>query len=660
MALLWLDRLTLHVGGRCLFRDFSLQVHERDRIGLIGPNGAGKTSLFRVIMQQAELDQGKVVPRKYLRIGYLPQNVESLPDQPILDYVLASVPGRKNIENLLQEWESSTQDMLLEDNESARLEMTHELAELQERLIHFDTYFAEHEARRILDGLGFRGQVVQRNIREFSGGFQMRVMLAALLFQRPDVLLLDEPTNHLDMPSVVWLGAYLDASRQPFILICHDREFLNERIQRVISFEPQGIQVFKGNYESYEQQRLVNQERLEKEYSEQQQTIEKAEQFIRRFRAKATKAKAVQSRIRQLDKLETITLQQDFVKPTFYFPPTQPSSREVLWTEDLGKNFGSQIVLQHVQIRVRRGHRIALVGPNGAGKTTLLKILAGELAMDTGHLQYGHHVSIAYYAQHHVDTLCMSNTLFAEVAGLDQQQGLTQVRGLLATLGFKPDDLAKNISVLSGGEKARAALARLLAIPRNLLIMDEPTNHLDLASSEHLAEALSKYDGTLIFASHNKSFVRKLATHIWQVEPGSVREYPGGFDDYLTSTLSKDVQQTSVLPFEEKPNGLLESLENKLSAKERRRRDAQDRAYRQSKLGALKKQVQELEQGIHDLESEQQQRTLQMSEPTAFQHQGPGEELAKAFARDAARLQEMMLAWEKALAQLEEAERQLE
>ena len=530
MSLVVLENCELSFGGRTILSNVGLRIGEEDRIGLIGRNGSGKSCLMRILAGHQEVDSGSVRRANAIRIGYLPQEIEVAGGRNLLSSVLASVPGRAQLEDILEVVEGELEQAT---TEAEQMELAEKLASLHEDIVHFDSNFSPHEAHQILDGLGFTAKDADRDLSEFSGGWKMRAVMASLLFQKPDLLLLDEPTNHLDVTTIGWLAEFLKRYRSAIVLVCHDRDFLNEQINRVISYETEGVRQYSGNYEDYKRLRAEEQEILERRAANQQRQREQTERFIRRFRAQATKARAVQSRVRALEKLDDVTLLTEARSLRFRFPPCERSGVDAVTLRGLGHSYGNLEVLRDVNSVVRRGDKIAIIGPNGAGKTTLLKIIAGELPHTQGEVKLGHNVKPGYYAQHVTEKLTLRNTVFEEVWQNSAFEDVTHVRNILGTFLFSDDEVDKPIAVLSGGEKARVALARLMADPGNLLLMDEPTNHLDLESAEALADALATFDGTLAFVSHNRSFVRHLATRIWYVHDLGVEEFPGTMDEFL-------------------------------------------------------------------------------------------------------------------------------
>lgn len=666
MSLVVFANVGLGFGKKQLVDGLDLRIGRGDRIGLVGPNGSGKSSLMKMVAGQLEPDAGSLNRQRGLRVGYLAQDLSPPTEQTVLQTVVRSVPGRAELETERDAAERELAESTDEGNEERMMEAATWIADVHERLAGFEQTFSEHEAHRILAGLGFADHEHDRDIGELSGGWRMRAMLAALLFSRPDLLLLDEPTNHLDLPTVAWFGAFLRRYPASFVLICHDREFLNEQIDRVVSLEPEGVRQFRGNFEQYVKQRVEEEIVLENQARNLEREREKAEQFIERFRAQANKAKAVQSRIKQLAKMDEV---QTFTRRKvmrFSFPACQRAGNEVLRVEGLAKRFDAHTVFEGVDLRVARGDRIGIIGVNGAGKTTLLRTVANELQPNEGEITLGHKVKLGYYAQHHADTLSGSQTILESVSERNRGEGETAVRNMLGAFLFSDEDVDKPIRVLSGGERARVALARLLVDPGNLVLMDEPTNHLDLESSDSLAESLATYDGTLVFVSHNRSFVRKLANRIWNVENGAVEDYPGTLDEYLERHRAEEGGRkkaaTAVAPTEStstpaaKPSSATKSrpVESRAEKKARKREEAERRAKEQRTLGPLRKKITALEATIEELETVQRQRNLDLADPVIYGDAPRRNELLTAYQDDQQRLSDASEAWEAATMELEE------
>ncbi len=607
--------VSLALGGETLFDGLSLQVHQGDHIGLVGPNGSGKSSLFRLLAGDIEPDGGTVKRLPGVHVGFLPQEIAAFPNERVLAFVFDSVPGRTELREQLERSEARLAELEHASNgqEDELVAVASEVAELHEQIAALDARFSEHEAKRILHGLGFTQSDHRRPLGELSGGWKMRAVLASLLFQKPGLLLLDEPTNHLDMPSVAWFSKFLSSYDQALFLVSHDREFLNEQVNRVVSFEPEGVRTFRGNYEKYLSQREDERQLLENRAKNLEKEREHLEQFVRRFRAKASKAAQVQSRVRQLEKMDSVELHRATRQVRFSFPATDRGARTPMRVDDLCKSFGEHVVFDRVTLAVDRGERIAIVGPNGAGKTTLLKILAGEIEATGGRVHLPGRSNVRYFAQHHAEALRLDRTVLQEVSYASDGTSIERVRAVLGALLFGDRSVDKLVSVLSGGERARVALAKILVRPGNVLLMDEPTNHLDLQTSEALTEALATYDGTLLFISHNRAFIRRLATRLWVVHDGGVESYPGTLDDYLWSCQERDVvpaTATAIKPVAQK--------RSRQARKEQRRKEAELRAKQNQCVKPLEKRVGELEQIIANLERQIAEHNEALSDPEVY------------------------------------------
>jgi ATP-binding cassette subfamily F protein 3 len=664
VSLVVLEKVSHSFGGQSIVEDLDLRIARGERVGLVGPNGSGKTTLLRLIVEQQKPDAGTVRRSRGVRVGYLPQDITVTSDRPLLDSVLSSVPGKEELDERVLEAEAELARATAVDPTSEEtMEAAASLSQFLEQRAHLDTLYAPHEALRILMGLGFAASDRDRSLAELSGGWKMRALLAALLFQRPDLLLLDEPTNHLDLPSVAWFSDFLERYRSAFILISHDREFLNEQVARIVSFEPEGVRTYTGNYESYRTQRAMEAEILEAEARNTAREREKTERFIERFRYKASKAKAVQSRVKALERLGSVETYDQHQTARFLFPPTKRSGAEILRVTGLAKVYGEHEVFSGLDLTVQRGERIGILGVNGAGKTTLLRIMAGELEPSSGEVRLGYDVRPGYYAQHHTEMLDPKKTVLEQVVSTAVDVPPSRARTLLGGLLFSGSSVDKKISVLSGGERARVALARLLADPGNLMLMDEPTNHLDLDSSEALSEALATFDGTLVFVSHNRSFVRRLATRIWNVEGGSVETYPGSLDEYmdfcrrrLETLVPSDRDEVIERPL---PTPQFEGKGSRAEEKARKRLEAQWRAERRERCGRLEREVAEFEDRITLLEGQQKTADKQLADPEVYRDRERSAEALAAYRIRTDELKRLNDQWTEAQEELEAIDAEL-
>jgi ATP-binding cassette, subfamily F, member 3 len=646
MSLLHARGLSLRYGPKVLLDGASFALGHHDRVGLIGPNGSGKSTLMKILAGGIEPDAGSVQLVRRARAAYLPQELSELPPGSVLEGVLASVPGRTWLESRIAAAEAA---LAQARSDEEQVELGGELAELHEELGQHDQLYGRHRAEEILSGLGFPDSAIARPASELSGGWKMRAALASLLLQDPELLLLDEPTNHLDVPTLEWFDGFLRRSRKALLLVSHDREFLDRQIDRVLSFEPEGLRSYAGDYERYLELRAAEEDLLAAQAEKQVRRRARMQAFIERFRAKATKARQVQSRIKLLEKEEMVQVREERVTVRFRFPEAPRSGREVARLERVSKSYGGKPVYRELSGQVLRGDRIAVIGLNGAGKTTLLKLLAAEIAPDAGAVALGHNVVTGYFAQHHTERLDPSRTVLEEVHGLVPTQPQSWVRGVLGSFLFSGDEVDKRIAVLSGGERARVALAGLLVVPSNFLLMDEPTNHLDLDSSEALIDALTRYQGTLLFVSHNRSFVNGLATQVWEVRDGQIDAQPGDLDDWSRRRAAEALGA---------PAPEAKAAAGGQGSQARRERALQ-REERDKLLGPIKRAIAELEQRIAQLEQEKRAAETQLGDPALFSDPVRSPPLVTAY-RDASRkLEELYARWEHKSEELAAAEARL-
>ncbi len=657
MSLVAASGLSLAFGPKVLFANASFAIPRGDRVGLVGPNGSGKSSLLRILAGERSPDSGALTWTRGARAGYLPQDVAALPDGPLLETVLASVPGRAALEARLAATEAA---LGAARDEGEQLELSQTLADLHAELDHFEEHYGRHRAEEILAGLGFREERLSRSTAELSGGWRMRAALAGLLLQDPDLLLLDEPTNHLDVPTLEWFESFLRATGKALLLISHDRQFLNRQIDRVLSLEPEGLRGYPGGYDDYRRLRAEEEERLLAQARRQEARRAELEGFIERFGAKATKARQARSKQKMLDRMETVEVRERRATLRFRFPEAPRSGREALAFRGVAKAWGDTVVYRGLQASVLRGERVAVIGPNGAGKTTLLRLAAGELSPDSGEVRLGHGVLAGYYAQHHFEkaegleraageartfgSLDADRTVVETLWDLVPDRNEAYARGVAGAFLFSGDDADKRVGVLSGGERARVALAKLLLVPSNLLLLDEPTNHLDLESSEALIEALRAWQGTLLFVSHNKSFVNQLATRIWEVKDGGVLSFPGNLDDWLYHQRQPAAGQPSPRPG---PPGAREERGTRGGDRERRRLEAEARNARRAREKPIRDAISGLEARIEALERQEREATAALADPTLYQDFARARPHVEAQARARAELERLYAEWEE-------------
>ncbi|HYG98068.1 MAG TPA: ABC-F family ATP-binding cassette domain-containing protein [Terriglobales bacterium] len=518
-------------GHKLLFENLDWLITPHDRIGLVGANGSGKTTIMKILAGMETLDYGSLTVARGTSAGYLPQDGLSLSGRSVFAECMSVFSGVQGME---QEMESLAHSMAELDPESAEYaQVAEKFHVLQDQFRAHDGYSLEAQVGAVLAGLGFRKQDWERSTEEFSGGWQMRIALAKLLLQKPNLLLLDEPTNHLDLESRNWLEEYLKEYPHAYVLISHDRYFLDVTVGKTAEIWNKAVHFYSGNYDKYLQEKQQRRESLEAAYRNQKERIDQLEAFITRFRYKASKAKQVQSRVKELEKIERIEIPSDEKTIHFTFPQPKPSGRAVAEFKDVAKSYGSHLVFSGVNFTIERRDRIALVGVNGAGKSTLIKLLAGTEPLTSGEFRLGHNVDVDYFAQDQYKELNPEARVLDDLWELAPQCSQTELRNLLGSFLFSEDDVFKRIGVLSGGERNRYALGRMLLRPSNFLLMDEPTNHLDIRAKDVLLEALQEFEGTVVFVSHDRYFIDKLATRIFEVADGRVTVFPGNYEDYV-------------------------------------------------------------------------------------------------------------------------------
>jgi len=518
-------------GPKLLFDNLDWLITPRDRVGLVGANGTGKSTLLKILGGLESLDYGSITAAKNTTFGYLPQDGLQLSGRTVFDECMSVFSGLQALE---QEMEDLTHKMgELDHNSSEYAQVADRYQRISGEFHMNDGYALDSQVGTVLDGLGFRKEDWTRYTEEFSGGWQMRIALAKLLLSKPNLLLLDEPTNHLDLETRNWLEQYLLQYPYAYLLISHDRYFLDVTVDRIVEIWNKRVQFYSGNYEKYLQQKQERRDSLVAAYKNQRERIEQLEAFINRFRYQATKAKQVQSRVKELEKIERIEIPPEEKTIHFTFPQPKPSGRSVVECSGLAKSYGAKEVFRDVDFTIQRGDRIALVGVNGAGKSTLIKLLAGTEPLTEGSLRLGHNVEPDYFAQDQYKELDPERRMLDDLSDVASQKTMTELRGLLGCFLFSEDDVFKPIGVLSGGERNRYALARMLLHPSNFLLLDEPTNHLDMRAKDVLLESLEKYNGTVVFVSHDRYFIDKLATRVFEIGDGRVEVFPGNYEDYV-------------------------------------------------------------------------------------------------------------------------------
>jgi ATP-binding cassette subfamily F protein 3 len=640
--MLSLTSISKSFGDRVLFSDVSFNIGPGERVALLGPNGSGKTTLLDVISGDAFPDSGKISGGRSLSLAYLKQEMPSFSPKSLLDYVVSTTSYAEKTAHrisLLREELSVGAG----ENESVLLK---QLGELQSSFENAGGYDTGYEAKKVLGGLGFKESEFCSPLSSLSGGWLMRAELARLLVVDPDLLLLDEPTNHLDIEAQKWFEGYLQGYRGAVLLTSHDRAFLNRAVNRVLSLELKRVVAYRGNYDAFVAARTKADEVLGAAAKRQQGDIARQQRFIDRFRAKNTKARQVQSRVKALAKIERLQVPRQLERIHFDFPEPPHCGRQVICLADVSKSYGANTVYSHLDLELERGDRVALIGPNGAGKTTLLKIMAGVLPFESGRRALGPGVIPAYYAQHQLELLDPQNSVISEMRKAYGSEG-SQLRAILGGFLFTGEDMEKPVSVLSGGEKARLALAKVLVQPANFLLMDEPTNHLDIVSREVLTDALDSYDGTICFVTHDRTLVRQVADKIIDIRPGTLTMFPGDYDSYQYHLLSAATG--------EKPGTAERNTALLVRSREGRLRNAY---YARST--PVKKRLQEIESRISSLENEQRGLEEKFSLPEQYRDASLIIELLKRQKEIKSSIGSLTAEWERLLAEIDGLKNQLD
>ena len=645
--MLTLSGISKAYGGRVLLDDVTLQINREDRFGLVGPNGAGKSTLFSLALGEEEADGGEIILERGISLGHLPQESAPVGDETVIELAMAITPEHTKLRRIIKAWDAD------HPVEALHPEEVHD--NVHDRFNELGGYQLEAKAKQILAGLSFREKDFDRPAREMSGGWVMRAHLARLLAQEPDLLLLDEPTNHLDLEALLWFQDYLKTYPGAILVISHDREFLNQLVGSVVEIRQSKLIRYRGNYDDYLVQREAAEEQLLAAYKNQQREIAHMMEFINRFRAKNTKAAQAQSKLKQIERMEKIEAPSgDDKKVSFSFPQPQRSGHRVITLKNIHQAYGENVVYRGVDFEAERGQRIVLVGPNGAGKSTLLKILGDVLQPQAGTRELGHNVKAGYYSQYRVDMLDMTRTVLEEA--LDTPSRVTEqfVRTLLGCFLFIGDDVFKKVDVLSGGEKSRLALVKLLLDPPNLLLMDEPTTHLDMSSIDALLYALDQFEGTLIFISHDVYFIRALANHVVHVNAGRLTPYPGGYQYYLDKTKAASARAaltagggiTDVAGARKSGSEGMRVSGIATNRKEQKRLEAEQRQARSRERKEQQQVVHELEKRIQKLEERQREITAELEKPETYQAGGRAMELNREMRHNGEELAELTPKWE--------------
>jgi ATP-binding cassette, subfamily F, member 3 len=670
--MLQLTNLSLSFGGQDLFRNLNWHLRKEDRVGLVGPNGAGKTTLFRIITGQIEPDGGSLQRGREVTIGYLPQEGIEVTGRELFAEVRAALPQLSEIQRELIVIHEALEQNDLEGEEHD--ELIARYGDLQHRFEDLGGFRADAEVAKVLTGLGFHETQFEQPTATFSGGWQMRIALAKLLLQQPDILLLDEPTNHLDLDSLLWLENYLRTYAGSIVIISHDREFLDRIVTRIAALHRQTLVEYTGNYSAFEQQFEEAVEAHQKAYVEQQEEIARIQRFIDTFRYNARKASQVQSRVKQLEKMERLEPPQSVPKGVkFHFPAASRSGRVVLELCNVSKQYDTLQVFTDLNLILERGDRVALVGVNGAGKSTLSRILAGVEPPTSGERRLGHQVVLDYYAQQQADRLQSESTVYEEIARGARLEVIPELRTLLGAFLFSGDAVNKKVAVLSGGEKSRLALAKMLLQPSNVLLLDEPTNHLDMRTKDVLREALLQFGGTFVIVSHDRYFLKGLVTKVLEMRDGQLVVYPGTFEEFLdwkerelrvARSESRAALEVSKVqsPKSKAPNvssetdTLLSGVDGTLAAiqdaKRGKQRYAQQKASR-AEQQKREKRLAEVERQIARLETRKTEIEAMMGDGTAFGDPQQAREIAVEYEALTQRLEEQYRVWSTVAEEME-------
>jgi ATP-binding cassette subfamily F protein 3 len=644
-------------GEKILFSSASLRLGARDRLGLVGPNGSGKTTLFRMIYGEEHPDRGEILLRRGMHIGFLSQEPAPVKGLSLLEEVQGGVKDLAILEDKMR----LLREEIAEEKDPPALEaLAHAYGQLEERYARRGGYTLESQAKAILLGLGFKEEDFFRSSEELSGGWLMRLSLAKILLATPDLLLLDEPTNHLDLESLIWLEEFLADYLGSVMMVSHDRDFLNRVARKIAAIEERKIILYSGNYDEYLRVREERENLREAALENQRRKIEQTERFIERFRYKATKARQVQSRVKRLEKLEQIEIGETQKTIRFSFPQPARSGRVVAALTGVHKAYGPVKVYSGINLTIDRGEKIALVGVNGAGKSTLLKLLAGVFPPDEGTLEWGHNVATAYFAQHQLELLDPSKTVWEEIFSLAKDESVSFLRGLLGAFLFSGEEIGKKVSVLSGGEKSRLVLAKMLMRPANFLLLDEPSNHLDMAAREVLENALQEFEGTIGLITHDRHLINSISNKVIEVNAGRLIPFLGNYDDYLYKKgLEKADSENKRVEKSASPDTADKELPGRKSKdKKRYEAEVRNRFFRQTQ--DLRRRIQEIESGLEQASMDMQDLETKLADPEVYKKGENIADLVKSHGDLKKRREALSAEWETLSLQLEETERRRE
>ncbi|GAB3972383.1 ABC-F family ATP-binding cassette domain-containing protein [Spirosoma terrae] len=649
-----ITNLSYYLGSRALYENASLHIKPNQKIGLIGLNGTGKSTLLRIINGEYQADGGTISKAGDVTIGFLNQDLLSYQtDDSILSVAMQAFERQNKLQQQIDE-------LLHEMETNYRDELVDKLGKVQEEFDALDGYTVQARAEEIMEGLGFSTEDLQKPLRTFSGGWRMRVMLAKLLLQKPSLLMLDEPTNHLDLPSIQWVEKYIQTYEGAVMVVSHDREFLDNVIDVTVEVSGTKLNYYGGNYSFYLEEKALRNEIQKGAYENQQAKIRQTERFIERFKAKATKAKQAQSRVKQLARMELVdAVIDETARVNFKFQFSTQPGRHILHLEDITKHYGPKRILTHADVRLERGDKVALIGANGRGKSTLLRIISGSEPLNDGRRQLGHNVSFSFYAQHQLESLNVDDTLLEELKHANPTKTEGELRGVLGCFLFSNDEVFKKIKVLSGGEKSRVALAKVLLSQANFLLLDEPTNHLDMQSVNILIQALEQYEGTYVVVSHDRYFVSQIANKIWYIEDEQIKEYPGTYDEYEWWMEERKDGKVAETP-KSQPAPVVASQPQSSNGKaDNGRPSEEDRKEWQKMLRKLNQQAEAAETKIAQLEERKKRLEDELADPATY---GDGKLMQAKndeYHRVKTEIGQIQDEWEAAMMEAEEWEKKL-
>ena len=646
-----LVNISLQFGGKYLFKDVNYKIASGDKISLVGANGTGKSSLLKIIAGNLQPESGDVLKQKRISIGYLPQDHVTHSGKTLLEEATSALSDLIDLQNKETELTDSLNNPLLSDAE--KMDIVHQLGEVHHMLEGMDSYSAQSKVEKILIGLGFEETDFLRLTDQFSGGWQMRIALAKILISQNDILLLDEPTNHLDIDSLEWLIDFLKSYNGGLLIVSHDKNFVNQVTNRTLEIFLGRFYTYKGDYDSYLKFKTERDELAIQQFEQQQKKIKETEKFIERFRYKATKARQVQSRIKQLEKVELIELPESKSEIDIRFPEPPQSGRTPVKLTGIFKSYGDKKVFEGIDLEIEKGEKIAFVGPNGAGKSTLAKIIAGVIDYNSGEKILGHNTIVSYYAQDVADNLNPDLEIIETVDGIAEDKAPGQLRSLLGSFLFSGDDVFKKVGVLSGGEKSRVALCKILLTRSNFIILDEPTNHLDYTSKLILQKALLDFKGTLVLVSHDIDFLRPVSTKVIDIRKGNLKTYPGDIDYFLSkrelSTLERDSETAGKKIKIEVPG---------VNRKDQKRIEAEIRQQKHFATKDIVKEISKVENQINGFENEIKDLEARLADPAIYSNGEIAKQTTNDFNKAKLNLDSAMKKWEELNEKLIEIESQ--